>query len=57
MENTINLRALLHKAIDAEAIRSYGGEGNATMKSKYYGINRGLHALRLTTFKDKLKRV
>tara|TARA_R110000823_G_scaffold300044_1_gene420793 strand:+ start:942 stop:1115 length:174 start_codon:yes stop_codon:yes gene_type:complete len=56
MNNTINLRALLHKAIDAEAIRFYGGKGNATMKSKYYATNRGLQSLRLTTFKDNLKK-
>jgi len=44
----INLRAMLHEAIDAEATRNYGGENNATMNGKYYAINRGMQALRLS---------
>ena len=44
----IELRAMLHESIDRQAVRNYGGENNATMNGKYYAINRGMQALRLT---------
>ena len=47
----INLRAMLHEAMDAQATRNYGGPNNATMNGKYYATNRGLTALRLTLMK------
>jgi hypothetical protein len=43
VNNRINLRAMLHDALIADAERCYGGKNSATMSGKYFYINIGIH--------------